>query len=530
MTVNDYSVLIADDEPIECIALEMLLKNNFPGLRILPSVSNGIDLVASAGQDRPDIVIVDINMPGLNGLDALDMIRTRNPDMKIIIHSAYSEFEYAKRAFALNASDYMVKPVQKSAFLDTMKKILESLGAEQQKKSSQETIHRLTGEVHRLVEHDIMSSILLGEVNDQTGRLFLCSLDKEYQGGFLVTVRHPENTEFSRSPSVQSSWNVNAQCPWSEDEVKKILTPLNQVCLCLGRVHHQDLLLYLIPGADVGDGSYRKWACHLLESLHQPLLFGVSSWKFTLDELPGAQKESSSVLMGRQESGIFFFEHAPRSQAQNVFKQQEEALSGLLALGQTDQCLDAIDSLFQKASSLEVPLDSMKTNSACFLLSLHREMAAHSSFPLCASGYIPGPWKELWNCASFQELNENLRLAVCQLANLLNRPMNKSWEYVAKAFLCIQKMYPRDISLEDIAQMVGISPFYLSRLLKQELNETFVEILTKVRIGQALILLQDSKKTIRQIGEEVGYNNTTYFYKVFKKQTGMTVGEVRRVL
>ena len=76
----------------------------------------------------------------------------------------------------------------------------------------------------------------------------------------------------------------------------------------------------------------------------------------------------------------------------------------------------------------------------------------------------------------------------------------------------------------------GISPFYLSRLLKQELNETFVEILTKVRITRALVLLSDSRKTIREIGEEVGYGNTTYFYKVFKKQTGMTVGEVRRYL
>lgn len=133
MTINNYSILIADDEPIECIALEMLLKNNFPGLRILPSVSNGIDLAASVGRDHPDIAIVDINMPGLNGLDALDMVRSRNPDMKIIIHSAYSEFDYAKRAFALGASDYMVKPIQKPVFLDTMKKILESLGAERQK-------------------------------------------------------------------------------------------------------------------------------------------------------------------------------------------------------------------------------------------------------------------------------------------------------------------------------------------------------------------------------------------------------------
>lgn len=538
MTINNYSILIADDEPIECIALEMLLKNNFPGLRILPSVSNGIDLAASVGRDPPDIAIVDINMPGLNGLDALDMVRSRNPDMKIIIHSAYSEFDYAKRAFALGASDYMVKPIQKPVFLDTMKKILESLGAERQKKSSQETIHRLTGEVHRLAKHDIMSSILLGEVDDQTAKIFLDSLNQEYEGGFLVTARHPDNTEPQGNPDghlfpnldSRTLYSTNTCAPWNAKAAQEILTPLNQVCLCLGRAHYQDLLLYLIPGPGVGRSNYRQWAGHLLESLHRPLLFGVSSWKFTLDELPAAWKESSSVLIGRQDFGVFFFEHTPGSQAQNVFLHQEEPLARLLASGQTDQCLDAIDSLLQKAVLLEMPLDSVKTCSACFLLSLHRQMADRSSFPLQASGYIPGPWKGLWDCPSWQELKENLHQAVCQLGYLHSRPISKSWEYVTKAFLYIENRYSQDISLEDVAQLVGISPFYLSRLLKQELNETFVEILTKVRIGQALILLQDPQKTIRQIGEEVGYGNTTYFYKVFKKQTGMTVGEVRRML
>lgn len=512
--MNSFCILIADDEPIECIALELLLKNNFPNLNILPSVSNGIDFVASISQNCPDIVIVDINMPGLNGLDALDMVRNRYPDMKIIIHSAYSEFEYAKRAFSLNVFDYMVKPVQKPAFLDTMKKLLDSLGREQQKKSSEETIHQLTGEVSRLAEHDIMSSILLGEIDDRTSRIFLRSLNQEYQGGFLVTVRHPS------SPPA----------PWNTKSADEILSALNQVCLCLGRAHYQDLLLYLIPGFGVGEGNYRQWATHLLESLHKPFSFGVSSWKFTLDELPGAQKESSSVLIGRQESGIFFFEYTAAPHGENVFRQEEDYLAELLSLGKTDQCCTVIESLFKKARALDIPLASMKTSSAYFLLFLHREMAKRLAFPLYASGYIPGAWKELWNCSSYEELHENLRLAVCQLAGLLVHPMNKSWEYVAKAFICIEKKYSQDISLEDIAGMVGISPFYLSRLLKQELNETFVEILTKVRIAKALVLLQEQKKTIRQIGEEVGYSNTTYFYKVFKKQTGMTVGEVRRCL
>lgn len=154
--MSNYRILIADDEPIECTALELLLKNTFTNIQILPSVFNGIDFVSSVRENHPDVVIVDINMPGLNGLDALDMIRSRNPDMKIMIHSAYSEFEYAKRALSLNAFDYIVKPVQKPVFVETMKKIFASLEQEKKKKISEEQIHHLTGEVHRLVENDLM--------------------------------------------------------------------------------------------------------------------------------------------------------------------------------------------------------------------------------------------------------------------------------------------------------------------------------------------------------------------------------------
>ncbi len=514
MAVSNYGILIADDEPIECIALETLLKNHFPDLRIFPSVSNGVDFVAGVGKYSPDIVIVDINMPGINGLDALDMLRNRYPEMKIIIHSAYSEFEYAKRAFSLNVVDYMVKPVQKSVFIETMRKILESLGEERQKKSSEEMIHQLTGEVNRLAEHDIMSSILLGEINSRASQIFLRSLNQEYEGGLLVTVRQPGNPIRM----------------WDRKAGDEIIVSLNQVCLCIGRTHYQDLLLYLIPGSGIGEDNYRKWAGHLLESLNRSLLFGVSTWKFTLDELPDGQKESSAALIGKQDPGVFFFEYGIAGHIHNVFRDEKEYLAGLLASGKTKECCRGIEKLLLQAKAREVPLDAMKTCSAYFLLFLHREMAKRYSSPLYESGYIPGAWKTLWNCASYEELNENLCLAVCQLAGLLFHPMNKSWEYVAKAFLYIKKMYSRNISLEDVAALVGISPFYLSRLLKQELNETFVEILTKVRVAEALALLRDSGKTIRQIGEEVGYSNTTYFYKVFKKQTGMTVGEVRRYL
>ena len=72
-----YRIIIADDEVIECRALEMMIRNDFPDMEILPYVQNGIDLIASVEKNHPDIAIIDINMPGLNGLDALEIIRLR---------------------------------------------------------------------------------------------------------------------------------------------------------------------------------------------------------------------------------------------------------------------------------------------------------------------------------------------------------------------------------------------------------------------------------------------------------------------
>jgi len=508
--MNHYCILIADDEIIECTALELLLKNTFSNIQILPSVSNGIDFISSVRQNHPDIVIVDINMPGLNGLDALDLIRSKNPDMKIIIHSAYSEFTYAKRALSLNAFDYIVKPIQKPIFIETMKKIFESLDFERKKHTSEETIYQLTGEINRLVENDLMSSILLGTIEEHTSALFLRSLPQEYFGGFLVTVRLADTSV------------------WTSHQKEQILFTLNQVCLCLGKSYRHDFILYIIPGEGIGESNYQQWIENLLSIVKGSFLFGVSTWKFTLEELPDALKESSSVLFGKQHSGIYFFEYIVPMHFHNIFSEKKDTLSDLILSGKFQICYEEIHSIFQRAASLEMPLIPLQIYTFYFLLFLYDQLNYH--FSLYLESHLQISWQEFLLCTSYNELDEKLCSAIQQLNHSIHCPMSKSSEYVNHALLYMNKMYSQNISLEDIAHLVGISPFYLSRLLKQEINKTFVEVLTEIRISKALRLLQNPEKTIREIGEEVGYVNTTYFYKVFKKQTGMTIGEIRRYL
>lgn len=104
-----YRIVIADDEGLECKALEKILLEYFPNVMVLPSVPNGIELISCIEREKPDIAIIDINMPGINGLEAMEMIRMKHSEMKILIVSAYSKFEYAQKALYLGADRLSVK-------------------------------------------------------------------------------------------------------------------------------------------------------------------------------------------------------------------------------------------------------------------------------------------------------------------------------------------------------------------------------------------------------------------------------------
>ena len=163
-----YRIIIADDEEIECRALEMMIRNEFPDMEILPYVQNGIDLVASVKKNHPDIAIIDINMPGLNGLDALEMIRTRNKELKVIISSAYSEFQFAKKAMKLGVSDYILKPLNRETFCETLRKVTQQVSAEAEKRYEENRTKVQIEEINGVVGSEFLSSLMLGEPDEKS--------------------------------------------------------------------------------------------------------------------------------------------------------------------------------------------------------------------------------------------------------------------------------------------------------------------------------------------------------------------------
>ena len=113
-----YKILLADDEGIELDALTFILEKNFPGQCTIETAKTGCDAVELAERFRPDIAIMDIRMPGINGMEAIQAIQATSPGILFIVLTAYDKFEYAKEAIRLSVFECLTKPVNRLVFAD----------------------------------------------------------------------------------------------------------------------------------------------------------------------------------------------------------------------------------------------------------------------------------------------------------------------------------------------------------------------------------------------------------------------------
>ena len=160
-----YTLLVADDEEIECCGITNVIMECFPQITVVGSAHNGAELIKAAREHRPDIIIADINMPGMNGLEAAEVLRRENINSKLIINTAYSYFEYAKKAILLKAADYLLKPIEKEMFCQTIERVLKVIDQErsedQDNRKDKETFQKMLD----VAGKEVLSSVIMGTPN-----------------------------------------------------------------------------------------------------------------------------------------------------------------------------------------------------------------------------------------------------------------------------------------------------------------------------------------------------------------------------
>lgn len=516
-----YRMIIADDESIECRAQERIIQEHFKNIELLPSVYNGIELLQSVEKENPDIIIADINMPGLNGLDALEILRMKSVDAKIIINTAYQQFDYIRRALVLGASDFLTKPMKEEKFTETIQRVISQLDKERKASVQEADSSEKMQKIRRMAESEVMSSILLGEPNETEFSVLFENLSGDYFGGLIAAV----------------SLNGDKKMHLSRVE-KPLSDKIRRYCTCLSRIHKDTLYLFLIPGQQVDATNYQQWFSDLIEKIFdelqkesdnpQPLNlhFGVSGWKYEFEQIREAVSECRIALQDSSETLIHFFETKHRLPAHGCLETALTGVESLAVENRWEPFEQQIKTAFSAYESQDDGLQILRLWSVKIVLQCHDKMYLHGS--VSPDLFCCKVWNTMNQCETIDQL-------CAQIICLLKEGQKKADEndprnqYVMEAILYMQKNYMNDLSLEQVAAQVGISPFYLSRLLKHQAYMNFVQLLTDIRITKAIELIIREDFTVKDIGSRVGYQSPTYFYKVFKKSTGMTIGEIREI-
>ncbi len=521
-----YRILIADDEGIVTDSLQFIIEKNFGSECRIAIAKNGRQAIELAESFQPDIAFLDIQMPGINGLKALEEIRALNPKVKTLILTAYDNFDYAKEALRLGAVDYLMKPVNKKIIVERLNGIMRGIDQERQKRRDDLQIREKMEAVIPIIENGFIISLIIQNEYEDSGEQYRKLLNLEENYGIIMALEWGEwNEGGSMTNPVGSGVHAHRYYEKMTELVKVyfkacVSNIMGNKIVCVipskePKMEYEERLRMIekarsmvtslknVVGIDfkAGVGSVRPWEA-MFESYQEALnALRHGKRKVThIDDLivrdtREKQRQAMEQVVLKAVSGGM--EHDARQEA-TVF-------AGWLLKNKNCTFEDAklqMMELLLLASRVVQEQGSERP----------REQETMSALFAAQDG---------------EELRQRFVTAMVELAQAVVIQKQESDGIITKAQDYIRQNFQRDLPLEEVAQSAGISPYYFSKLFKEETGTNFSEYLTGIRIETAKQLLCNQKLSIKQVCLDSGYANPNYFSRIFKKWTGITPTEFR---
>lgn len=522
-----YTVIVADDE--EEIRRGIIRKVEWEriGFKVIGEAANGADALELVEKLEPDLLLTDIRMPFLNGIELARQIREVRPTVQIAFLSGFDEFSYAQQAIQYNIVSYMLKPISSKELEEELTKI---------KKKMDERFEEFTKDIKvqpEMGKAEFLMPLLLDSF--QQGRIEEELIQNAIACG-MIRVPVPEN--FRYVVIVTSIMDDNGKDMTSSASVNAIDMILKKYvryssCYLKGRV---------VSVLAATQSGFNKYLHILVEEIVQSVermmqmrcKIGVSrSISMLADCREGYLEAMNAISYSEYEDGnVYFISDEEKSERfnQEDFQAIVDQIEKLLRGGKKEELEAYLNELEQK---VRVGKNSLMLYSLLFsqiVSSVYKvvyAVAGDEGIEKIQMEYPLSQTQELERMTkSFQNLTK-----MCMFAKeMISEQRKKSSEVICEQVMeIIESRYKeQELSVMLISEEIGVSPNYLSTLIKRTTGKTFVELLTKARIEKARELLCCTALKIREITEECGYRDQYYFSHCFKKMTGMSPNSCRR--
>lgn len=501
-----FRFLIVDDEKIVVDSISYIIKNNFKDV-VYDTARSGREAIEKADLFRPDIVLMDIRMPGINGIDAIKEIKLKLPETLFVVISAYEQFEFAKEALTLGVIDYILKPMNKNILMETIKKSLSILIKEREKKSKEIATIEKYETTLPLIEQNLLYSIMIGNKTFNLTEDYKHLLSIDRPGGYFITIelknKHSKEINSSIYNNIRDLIKYKCKC---------LIGPmiLNRILILV--ISEEDRELVYEESINLANYIAKK-LYHLDSNIDSKI--GIGSYK-NLNDIEISYSESLKALYN-SEDNICHINNISSTLFQSIDfpTEAEKKLIEFCILGETEESLGYLHTIFiWFQGSFGHNLDNYKTAVIELIVIIHKNLLEHNIHSTHDNNYI----SEILNLNNFNELETWCRDKISSICDTTKKLQKKNLsKLVINAKKYIDVNFYNDITLEEISKEACVSPHYFSRLFKEETGENYIDYLTKVRINKAKELMHNTNISIKEICYKIGYNDPNYFSRLFKK-------------
>lgn len=535
-----YKMLIADDDMLVRMDLRTLLDWKALNIELLEDAVDGKDTLKKIEISNPDLVILDIGMPQMSGIEVIKRLKENGFSGKTIILSCHDDFDNVKEAMRLGAADYVLKHLLKPEdFVAVVRKVIDLIEAANKEREEKTRLRQMSEQSVPALMGSFIRDLVNGnisEISDIENRLKQVGSGMKFKKFAVIII------EIDDAASLKDKFK--------QEQFNKFVVSLRTIID--GAIRNRS-------GCISGGIDEDKY-CIIMNFDDSKSYLGISSEIYAI--CSSIQTNARDILKLNVSSGISKV-FTDITSVRDCYGQARLALEGKFYLGKSriihfseienynnkldDSLMDFESDLYKMVTSgssaigkfIEdmfnvIKMRNIKTEHIrllCFeLLAITGRMI--KDFKLGYDEVFGCEYIPYHHVMTLETIDEVRQWFVGVCTNIINE--NKSQNInrnmrpeIKKALEYIEKSYMKNISLQEIADYSNLSRTYFSQLFKQETNENFIDYLNRYRIEKAKLLLQNSDMKIYTVGRECGFDNYRYFSRIFKNICGVSPADYR---
>ncbi|TBL70726.1 response regulator [Paenibacillus thalictri] len=532
-----YKLLIADDESLTRKGLRDYVNWSRFGITVCGVADDGTTALQLAEELKPDIVLTDVKMPTMDGIRLSMELRARLKHVKILFISGHNDIEYVKSALQLNAVDYILKPLNFAELDKVMERVVELIREDERQRDMMDRMNTKLLQSMPLLKEKFLMTLIRdggGEAAALDEKLKLLDITLPAEGRYIVAVVRIDDSADKLSPMPEREKQLLA---FAVINICQEVIDSNMEGYVFENRSGEYVCLLRLASSEADDrlyGMFSDMKLTLGKLLKISVTIGIGHTAEVLGELPesyyaASQAANHKLFLGKNQIITLDSLQAHSGTTFRLTGQDLELCASLLKAGDHEKTAALISGLFAQLSEYRnaslrycqnTAMQLMLTGSGLlFELKLHDD--SWSARELDFSD-------RLFRLETVDDMKRLLLDYFKLICNLIHTKRdNHSGLVVEQVKQYVGKHFHSDLTINDIAAHIYLTSTYVCLLFKQETGETINEYVTKVRMEKAIGMLADLKYKLYDISSAVGYSDSSYFSKIFKKHTGLTPSEFR---